>query len=202
MSDCYNRSLRLPFLLCSASWPRLLATTSLPALSLLLGIARSQLGRLSADRRSWLSADYLHFSLPSAIFFSQNFGASLYRQVRATYRDGLLFCAYCYVLTWCGLMTASEMIAGGFGLDTASTEVLLAFTHIGTAAFFFCSALFVACTAYKALGKPVRSTAINRFRNGLLTLPAALWLKSFHGALAVIYAKALAGILVGLLAAY
>ena len=99
-------------------------------------------------------------------------------------------------------MTASEMIAGGFGLDTASTEVPLAFNHIGTAAFFFCSALFVACTAYNALGKPVRSTAINRFRDRLLTLPAALWLTSFHGAVTVINAKALAGILIGLLAAY
>ena len=99
-------------------------------------------------------------------------------------------------------MTASGMIAGGFGLDTAVTEMLLAFTYIGTAAFFFCSALFIACTAYNALGKPVRLTAIYWFRDRLLTLPAALWLTNFQVAVAVIYAKDLLGILVGLLATY
>ena len=96
-------------------------------------------------------------------------------------------------------MAASGMIARGFGLDTAGTEVLFALSQIGAAVFIVSRALFVAGLAFNALGKPLRSTAINWFCDGLLTLTARLWLTGFHGATGVIYTHALVGILVALL---
>ena len=57
-------------------------------------------------------------------------------------------------------------------------------------------------SAFNALGKPARSTALNWLRDGVLTLPLALWLAGWFGASGVIYAQAGASVLVGTAAAW
>ena len=60
--------------------------------------------------------------------------------------------------------------------------------------------MFVANAAFNNMGKPVWSTLLNWFRDGLLTLPAALWLSGVFAASGVIYAQGLVAIVTGVLA--
>ena len=56
--------------------------------------------------------------------------------------------------------------------------------------------------AFNALGRPARSTLTNWLRDGVLTLPLALWLAASFGATGVIYAQAAANLAVGGFAAW
>jgi Na+-driven multidrug efflux pump len=143
------------------------------------------------------------FSLAGAIggIFGQNFGARDYDRVRRTYRDAILFGLIYTLVTWAVLIAASGPVARAFALPDVAADVLFAFTHIGAAGFVFASALFVSNSAFNALGKPRRSSVSNWTRDGLLSLPLALWFAAQFGAPGVIYAQAAAGALVGLAAA-
>jgi Na+-driven multidrug efflux pump len=77
--------------------------------------------------------------------------------------------------------------------DEIGTDVLGAFTHISAGTFLFSGALFVSNAAFNALGKPLRSTLTSWLRDGVLTLPAGLWLTGIYGASGVIYAQAAGG---------
>ena len=73
--------------------------------------------------------------------------------------------------------------------------------HFGAGGFLFASALFVANSAFNALGKPGRATLLNWLREGGLSLPLALLLAGWFGAPGVVYAQLATGALVGVLAA-
>ena len=143
------------------------------------------------------------FSLSGAIsgIFSQNYGAGLYHRVRATYRDALIFCAIYSSGMWGVLVITSHQISTWFSLDPAGNQILYAFTHFGAGGFIFIGALFVSNAAFNALGKPLRSTQTNWLRDGVLTLPAGIWLTGLFGATGVIYAQALVGAGIGVIAA-
>jgi len=143
------------------------------------------------------------FSLSGAIagIFSQNYGAGLYNRVRATYRDALIFCALYSCVMWGILMLASQQVSLWFSLDPAGNDVLYAFTHFGAGGFILIGALMVSNAAFNALGKPLWSTFTNWLRDGVLTLPAGIWLTGIFGATGVIYAQTLVGAAVGLIAA-
>ena len=142
------------------------------------------------------------FSLSGAVggIFGQNFGAQKFDRLRSTYRDAIFFCLGYTVLAWAILMLATEFIANIFNLDAEGAEILWAFTHIGAATFIFTGVMFVANAAFNNMGKPVWSTLLNWFRDGLLTLPAALWLSGVFAASGVIYAQGLVAIVTGVLA--
>lgn len=144
------------------------------------------------------------FSLSGAIggIFGQNYGARDYARLRATYRDALIFGLLYTLVTWGVLVLASGMVIAAFNLPAQAADVVLAFTHIGAGGFIFAAALFVCNAAFNALGKPLRSTLVNWSRDGVLTLPLALWAGGVFGAVGVIYAQAAASILVGACAAY
>lgn len=144
------------------------------------------------------------FALSGAIggIFGQNFGACEYDRVRATYRDAMLFGVAYSLVTWALLAILGRSIAEVFELTPQGIDVVLAFTHIGAGGFVLGSALFVANSAFNAMGKPTRSTVINWLRDGILTLPLALLFAGWFGANGVIYAQAVAGGLVGLGAAF
>ena len=97
-------------------------------------------------------------------------------------------------------MLVSDLISDVFGLDPTGASILWTFTHIGAAAFIFTGLMFVASAAFTNMGKPVWSTALNWFRDGLLTLPAALWLSGIFAASGVIYAQGLVALIAGILA--
>ena len=142
------------------------------------------------------------FSLSGAVggIFGQNYGAQQYDRLRSTYRDAIIFCACYTALAWALLMLVSDLISDVFGLDPTGASILWTFTHIGAAAFIFTGLMFVASAAFTNMGKPVWSTALNWFRDGLLTLPAALWLSGIFAASGVIYAQGLVALIAGILA--
>ncbi|MFL2786152.1 MAG: MATE family efflux transporter [Paracoccaceae bacterium] len=144
------------------------------------------------------------FSLSGAVggIFGQNFGAQKFERLRSTYRDAIIFCIGYTVLAWALLMLASNFIANVFGLDPEGADILWAFTHIGAAAFVFTAVMFVASAAFNNMGKPIWSTALNWFRDGLLTLPAALWLSGIFAANGVIYAQGMVAFVAGILATF
>ena len=143
------------------------------------------------------------FSLSGAIggIFGQNYGAGRYDRVQRTYRDALLFGLVYSVATWGVLALAGAQVAQVFDLTPLGARVVLSFTHIGAGGFIFASLLFVSNAAFNSLGRPVRSSLVNWFRDGVLTLPLALWLAGTYGAEGVIYAQAVASVVVGITAA-
>ena len=143
------------------------------------------------------------FSLSGAIggIFGQNFGAGQYDRLISTYRDAMLFC-FCYTLAvWGILMLASNGVASAFGLTPDGAVVLRAFTHIGAGGFILVGAFFVSNAAFNALGKPTRATLLTWIRDGALTLPVAIWMAGIWGAVGVIYAQAVLGVVVGAVSA-
>ncbi len=143
------------------------------------------------------------FALSGAIggIFGQNYGAGLYPRLRSTYRDALIFCLLYTLVMWGVLLAATPLIIDAFGLGGQGAEVLRGFTRVGVGGFVFVGALFVASAAFNNLGQPLRSTLIGWLKDGVLSWPAAAWLATGFGAAGVIYGQALAGALVGGLAA-
>ncbi len=140
------------------------------------------------------------FSLAGAIggIFGQNFGACLYDRVLQIYRDAVIFGMIYTLCAWSVLAFFGQTVAGYFSLTPQGVNVVLAFTGVGAGGYVIGSALFVANSAFNALGRPVWATGLNWLREGALTLPLALWLAGVFGAGGVVYAQAAAGVLVGL----
>ena len=143
------------------------------------------------------------FALSGAIggIFGQNFGAGFYDRVRSTYRDALIFCLFYTLLMWAVLASATNLIIVAFGLSGQGEDVLRAFTSIGVGGFVFVGALFVSNAAFNNLGKPGRSTLVNWLKDGVISWPAAAFLSASFGAAGVIYGQAVAGVIMGTLAA-
>lgn len=143
------------------------------------------------------------FSLSGAIggIYGQNFGAKQYDRLMSTFRDSLVFCAGYTVVAWILLSLSANWMIGVFGLSAEGAAVYKAFAYYGSAAFVLVGALFVSNATFNSLGKPIRSTMANWTRDGLLMLPAAWLGAAWFAAPGVVYAQALAGGLVGALAA-
>jgi putative MATE family efflux protein len=140
------------------------------------------------------------FSLSGAIggIFGQNFGAGQYDRLTTTYRDAMVFCAGYTLVVWLLLILSGAAVGRAFGLTPEGMQVLWAFTHIGAGAFLFNGIYFVSNAAFNTLGRPGRATWLTWLRDGLLTLPLALWMSSIAGAQGVIFAQALLAVLMGL----
>ncbi|WP_335749919.1 MATE family efflux transporter [Sulfitobacter sp.] len=143
------------------------------------------------------------FALSGAIggIFGQNFGAGKLDRVRSTYRDALIFCLLYTLVAWGLFVAAVPYVIAAFDLSGQGADVLNAFAVIGVGGFIFFGALFVSNAAFNNLGKPGRSTMVNWIKDGVLSLPAALWFSGMFGAAGVIYGQAAAGITVGALSA-
>ncbi|MEL7463548.1 MAG: MATE family efflux transporter [Pseudomonadota bacterium] len=142
------------------------------------------------------------FALSGAVggIFGQNYGAKLADRVGMAYRDSLIF-ALCYVATaWAALALAAPLIVAGFGLSDVGASVIYAFCYVGAGGFMFNGALFVANASFNNLGRPLWSTAFNWSRDALVTPLALMLIPASLGAPGVVYAQAMAGVLVGTLA--
>ena len=132
------------------------------------------------------------YSLSGAVggIFGQNYGAGRYDRLKMTYRDALIFCVVYPLMIWILLMGLHDTLVQGFHLTPEGAVLLYAFTHVGSALFMFNGMIFVATAAFNNTGRPIYSTAINWFRDGVATLPLALWLSGTYGVSGVIYAQA------------
>jgi Na+-driven multidrug efflux pump len=97
-------------------------------------------------------------------------------------------------------MLANDWVAKEFGLDVEGVTLLMAFTHVGAAAFVFTGMMFVATAAFNNLGRPIYSAALNWTREGVVTLPLAVFFANTFAAPGVIYAQAVVAFLLGVLA--
>jgi putative MATE family efflux protein len=143
------------------------------------------------------------FALSGAIggIFGQNYGAQKWDRLRNVYRDSLIFGALYAIAVWALLWAMLPLILTAFDLPAAGQNVVRAFVHFGAGAVVIASAIFVASAAFNSLGKPGYSTVINWLRDGVLLLPLALWAASHFDAPGAIYGQALAGVIVGVIAA-
>ncbi len=142
------------------------------------------------------------FSLAGAIggIFGQNFGARQFDRLRQTYRDAALFCLAYAAGVWLILMALTGIIARGFGLEGDAAEVLWAFTHFGALSFTLGGMLFVSNAAFNTLARPLWASVLSWLREAVLMWPVALWLSGMYAAQGVIYAQALVGAFMGVVA--
>ncbi|MBL4806890.1 MAG: MATE family efflux transporter [Rhodobacteraceae bacterium] len=143
------------------------------------------------------------FALSGAVggIFGQNYGAGLLDRVRSTYRDALLYCVIYVVLAWAVLFSLRGYVVDVFNLSPDGAEIVLAFTNLAAGGFIFTGMLFVSNAAFNNLGRPLWSTLANWSRDGVLMLPLCLLFGRWFYAPGVVYAQALAGVIVGTLAA-
>ena len=143
------------------------------------------------------------FALSGAIggIFGQNYGAGQMARVRSTYRDALIFCAIYTLVAWALLLMVTPYVIAAFGLSGQGAEVLRAFTLVGVGGFVFIGALFVSNAAFNNLGRPGWSAIVNWIKDGVLSWPLAAALVIYFGAPGVIYGQALAGAVMGTVAA-
>ncbi|MEM9268318.1 MAG: MATE family efflux transporter, partial [Pseudomonadota bacterium] len=144
------------------------------------------------------------FALSGAIggIIGQNYGAGRMDRVTQTYLDALKFCLVYTLATWLLLFLLQGQIIAGFNLTAEGAEVVRAFNSFAAGAFIFTGALFVSNAAFNNLGRPLWSTWSNWIRDGLLMFPLAVVMGGLFAAPGVIYAQAIAGILVGIGAAF
>ncbi|WP_276149365.1 MULTISPECIES: MATE family efflux transporter [unclassified Sulfitobacter] len=200
------RNIAVPFM--RVAGPAIATQMSTPAGNYLLTIVMAQYG--DAAMAAWAVIGRLTvvvfggvFALSGAIggIFGQNFGAGQMDRVRSTYRNALIFCLLYTLVAWALMRLATPYVIAGFGLDGVGVEVLQSFTAIGVGGFVFIGALFVSNAAFNNLGRPSRSTLVNWIKDGVLSYPAAAVLTGLFGATGVIYGQALAGCVMGLVAA-
>lgn len=139
------------------------------------------------------------FSLSGAIggIIGQNYGGGRIDRVQQTLRDALLFCAVYTVLAWAGLALLTGWFIGIFGLSEDGATVLRAFTLLAAGGFIFTGALFTANSAFNNLDRPLWSTGLNWFRDGVLLWPVVALMSVQYGAAGVIWGQGLASVVVG-----
>ncbi len=195
-----------PFLLVAG--PAVATQMSTPAGNYLLTMVMAQYG--DEAMAAWAVIGRLTvvvfggvFALSGAIggIFGQNYGAGQIDRVRSTYRDALIFCFIYTVVAWGLMLLATPYVIAAFGLTGVGAEVLRSFTLVGVGGFVFIGALFVSNAAFNNLGRPTRSTLVNWIKDGVLSFPAAAALAGIFGATGVIYGQALAGAVMGVIAA-
>ena len=112
-----------------------------------------------------------------------------------------MFVALYVAVAWIALQLAAGLIVQGFGLDADGAAVLHAFAQVGAAAYVFTGALFVSNAAFNNLGRPLWSTGFNWSRDAL-AIPVLAWaFAPSLGLAAAVYIQAIAGVMVGTLAA-
>ncbi|MCB2116658.1 MAG: MATE family efflux transporter [Rhodobacteraceae bacterium] len=144
------------------------------------------------------------FALSGAIggIIGQNYGARRPDRVAEAYFAALKFCAAYTAVTWALMALMTGPIISSFGLTEDGAAVVRTFTHYAAGTFVFTGALFVANAAFNNLGRPMRSTLANWFRDGVLMFPLGAAMATSFGAIGVIWANAAANVIAGALAAW
>ncbi|MFN0115680.1 MAG: MATE family efflux transporter [Paracoccaceae bacterium] len=144
------------------------------------------------------------FALSGAIggIIGQNLGAGRPDRVAEAFLAALKFCLAYTVVVWALMAALAGPIVATFGLSAQGADVVRTFTHFAAGSFAFTGALFVSNAAFNNLGRPLRATAANWSRDGLLMYPFALAGAALFGATGIVLAQAFANVIVGGLAAW
>lgn len=140
------------------------------------------------------------FALSGAVgpILGQNFGAGRLDRLYATMRDSLIVTLVYVTVVWALLAIFAVPIAGLFGAQGLSRELILFFCHFAAGSFLFNGAIFVASAAFNNLGYPTYSTVFNWGRSTLGVIPF-VWLGAhFYGAKGVIAGWGLGAVVFGI----
>ncbi len=144
------------------------------------------------------------FALSGAIggIIGQNAGAGRFDRVAEAYVAALKFCLAYVAVVWALMAALAGPLVSSFGLSSEGAEVVRTFAHFAAGSFVFTGALFVANATFNNLGRPLRATAFNWSRDGLLMFPLALAGGVALGATGVVWAQVAANVTVGAAAAW
>ncbi|MFV2035133.1 MAG: MATE family efflux transporter, partial [Halocynthiibacter sp.] len=142
------------------------------------------------------------FALSGAIgpIIGQNFGAGAHGRVRRAFSDGLLFIALFVGAMTLLLFLLRPLIAGLFGAQGLTRELIYLFCGPLALMFFFNGAIFVSNAAFNNLGHPFISTWVNWGRHTLGTIPFVILGATWYGARGVLIGQAVGGVIFALLA--
>ena len=140
------------------------------------------------------------FALSGAIgpVIGQNAGAGDAARVRATYRDGLIFCGLVTVAVAAALYALRAPLLALFAATGDTAALVLLFCGPLALAFFFNGVIFVSNAAFNNLGHPYWSTWINWGRHTLGTIPTVALGGWLLGAPGVLIGQAAGGVIFGL----
>lgn len=141
------------------------------------------------------------FALSGAVgpILGQNFGARKYDRLVSTLRDSLTVTIVYVSVVWALLALFAGPIAGLFGAQGLSRELIVFFCHFAAGSFLFNGALFVASAAFNNLGYPTYSTVFNWGRSTLGVIPF-VWVGAlFFGAKGVIAGWGLGAVVFGVI---
>ncbi len=121
----------------------------------------------------------------------------MFDRIRMVYRDALIFCVVYVVIAWIILAAMTDPIIAIFNLTDEAAEVIKSFTYIAAGSYVFAGALYVSNASFNNLGRPVYSSCINWFKDGVLMWPLCLIMGAYYAAPGVIYGQALAWCIAG-----
>lgn len=132
----------------------------------------------------------------------QNYGAQKFDRVRQTFWDAILVSCLYVMAVWALLAIFTYPILWVFDVEGQAADVVRSFTYYAAAGFIFASVLYVANASFNNLGRPIFSTYLNWFKDGVLMFPLSIIGLSFFGAVGVVYAMGLAWLFSGLVGGY
>ncbi|WP_245428380.1 MATE family efflux transporter [Kumtagia ephedrae] len=141
------------------------------------------------------------FALSGAVgpILGQNFGAKRYDRIVTTMRDSLVVTVAYVAVVWALLAVFAGPIAGLFGAQGLSRELIVFFCLFAAGSFLFNGALFVASAAFNNLGYPTYSTLFNWGRSTLGVIPFVWAGASLYGAIGVVAGWGLGAVVFGVL---
>lgn len=139
------------------------------------------------------------FALSGAVgpILGQNFGAHRFDRLLTTMRDSLLFTVAYVLVIWALLAIFANPIAGIFGAQGLSRELIVFFCVFAAGSFLFNGAIFVSSAAFNNLGYPTYSTVFNWGRSTLGVIPFVWVGAHFYGAKGVIAGWGLGAVVFG-----
>jgi putative MATE family efflux protein len=144
------------------------------------------------------------FALSSAVgpIIGQNAGAGLYRRVRGTLRDAILFNTVYVLVIWGVLALAGQWLVSVFSASEQAADLILFYTAFLAPAFLFNGMLFVSNASFNNLHRPRWATAFNFSKVLLGTIPC-VWLGAqWYGARGVMAGEAVSAVLFGIVALF
>jgi putative MATE family efflux protein len=139
------------------------------------------------------------FALSGAVgpILGQNFGAHKYDRLLTTMRDSLVFTVAYVLAVWALLAIFAHPIAGIFGAQGTSRDLIVFFCVFAAGSFLFNGAIFVSSAAFNNLGFPTYSTVFNWGRSTLGVIPFVWAGAHFYGAEGVIAGWGLGAVVFG-----
>jgi len=144
------------------------------------------------------------FALSGAIggIIGQNHGADRPDRVAEAFRAALVYAFVYTLIAWAAMAALTGPVIAAFGLSAGGADVVRAFTHVAAGSFVFTGVLFVANATFNNLGRPLWSTVANWTRDAALLWPLAVVMGHAFGAVGVIWAQAVANVVLGIAAGW